>query len=109
MASSPGLDGKKKKLKRSDFDTLADKLNINKKSLENIYKRFYNLIPDFLKFIDISFLHEDIKTKYKELIQVRTKKIFEVEAIELVREIPATVVDVNQDIEPFQRQLSLFD
>jgi serine/threonine-protein kinase HipA len=102
------VNGKKKKLKRADFDALADKLKINSKSLENIYKRFHNLIPDLLKFVDISFLNEDMKNKYKDLIQVKAKKLFEEVEIEPIQESPEAI-DVPQNADPFSSQLSLFD
>lgn len=63
------LNGKKRKLKRSDFETAFAKAGLDKKVGKNIFSKFEMVVPLWLEFIDRSFLSEDMKKKYKELIQ----------------------------------------
>lgn len=39
------INGKKNKLKKKDFDTLATTMQINFKALNSIYTKFNNLLP----------------------------------------------------------------
>ncbi|PWD98316.1 HipA domain-containing protein [Marinilabilia rubra] len=70
------LNGRKRKLKSADFMHLADSLKINRKQIDNIFKRFKNAIPKVLDFIDDSFLPEDKKVEYRELIETRAKRLW---------------------------------
>lgn len=63
------LNGKKKKLKRSDFETAFGKSDLDKKVIENIFSKFEKVVPLWVEFIDKSFLSEDMKKKYADLIQ----------------------------------------
>lgn len=65
------LNGKKRKLKRPDFETAFAKSGLDKKVGENIFLKFEKVVPLWLEFIDRSFLSEEMKTQYKELIQDR--------------------------------------
>jgi serine/threonine-protein kinase HipA len=67
------LNGKKSRLKRSDFDTLASNLQLHSKTVEGTYKRFASYILKFCSFIDISFLADELKEEYKKLIKERAK------------------------------------
>ncbi len=69
------LNGKKKKIKKSDFEHAFRHFNMNNKALENIYKRFKKAIPKWHKFIDISFLSEDLKNRYHTMIDKKAKQI----------------------------------
>lgn len=55
------INGKKNRLKRSDFDTLASSLKINEKSLQSIYDRFNNILFEWIAFIKQSFLSKDMQ------------------------------------------------
>lgn len=70
------LNGKKKKIKRADFGEAANKLGISLRSQENIFKKFKSLLPVWKEFISISFLSEEMKTKYSQLLESRWNRIF---------------------------------
>jgi len=70
------INGKKSKLNRNDFQVLATSLKINDKSLEAIYKRFENILPTWIIWIKQSFLSEEMKEAYLELIKKRHQKLF---------------------------------
>lgn len=62
------MNGKKRKLKRTDFDHLVANLKIPPKTAENTYLRFAKKMEDALAFIDISFLPAEMKSRYKEIM-----------------------------------------
>ena len=66
------LNGKKRKLKKSDFDNLLKTMKVEDKVIENIYDKFRKVLPLWYNFIDISFLPEQMKTDYKSLIEGRS-------------------------------------
>ena len=66
------LNGKKRKLKKSDFDNLLKTMKVEDKVIENIYDKFRKVLPLWYDFIDISFLPEQMKTDYKSLIEGRS-------------------------------------
>ena len=63
------LNGKKKKIRRSDFQRAFASSGLDSKVGENIFAKFEKLVPLWLEFIDKSFLNEEMKKRYKELIQ----------------------------------------
>jgi len=65
------LNGKKRKLKRQDFDSLLKMAKVDDKAIENVYDKFRKLIPEWLAFIDTAFLPQQTKEEYKRLIQSR--------------------------------------
>ncbi len=62
------LNGKKRKLKRRDFESAMKTSKLETKQIENLFKKFKKIIPKWDKFIDISFIPNDLKEKYKEII-----------------------------------------
>jgi hypothetical protein len=117
------INGKKKNLKKSDFDALAEKLKINAKTLDNTYKRFHKALPQMLAFTDLSFLSEEMKQNYKDLIKQRAQELFGFRTEELPKKRPQEVeekqtIDLIKETaeefpdqvykDPFSRQLSLF-
>lgn len=42
------------------------------KAVENVYEKFRRLLPEWYSFIDMSFLPEQMKEEYKQLIQNRS-------------------------------------
>lgn len=70
------INGKKNRLKIEDFDKLAESLKISEKSLESIYKKFIKIKPKWDEFIQLSFLNDDVKLEYQEIVNNRFKKIF---------------------------------
>ena len=71
------INGKKNRLKIEDFDQLAKSLKISEKSLQSIYKKFVKVKPKWDEFIQQSFLKDDVKLEYQEIVNNRFKKIFQ--------------------------------
>ena len=63
------LNGKKRKIKRSDFETAMNNCSLEKKIVDNLFSKFAKVAGKWLAFIDISFLPEDMKKQYKALIK----------------------------------------
>ena len=66
------LNGKKRKLKRSDFDHLLKTMKVEDKVIENTYNKFRKVLPLWYDFIDISFLPNQLRIDYKALIEHRS-------------------------------------
>ena len=69
------LNGKKKKIKRVDFEMAMKGAGIQQKVIENIFKKFRKLLPKWTKFIDESFLTDPMKNQYKALIHQKSIQI----------------------------------
>ena len=69
------LNGKKKKLKRNDFESAMQSAGIDPKVIENIFRKYKKLLPKWAKFIDESFLPEQMKQDYKSLINKKSMQI----------------------------------
>lgn len=69
------LNGKKNKIKRSDFTSAFKAANLDEKQQENIFKRMIKAKHLWLDFIDISFLHPAFKKKYKKIITERFTRL----------------------------------
>ncbi|MBS2209939.1 HipA domain-containing protein [Carboxylicivirga mesophila] len=65
------LGGKKKKLTKNYFDAYGQNLGLNKKQVEGVYKRFIKNKSLALKWIEQSFLCEEMKGKYKDVMEER--------------------------------------
>ncbi len=70
------LEGKKKKLKWEHFERLGKKLGLNNKQLNGIVKRFQKNKPLALKWINNSFLSDEYKEKYTNLLEERYDSLF---------------------------------
>ena len=70
------LKGKKSNLKASDFiDYYAkDRLQLNEKTIATILEQMHNAIPKWKELLEISFLSDEMKEKYFNLLEGRTKK-----------------------------------
>ncbi|MDL2256972.1 HipA domain-containing protein [Bacteroidales bacterium OttesenSCG-928-I14] len=66
------LNGKKRKLKKADFDNLLKSFKVDEKVVENVYEKFRKVLPRWYDFIDISFLPKSMKDEYKQIIQDRS-------------------------------------
>jgi len=67
------LNGKKRKINRTDFITAFNTLKLDSKQQENIFKKMENALPEWLYFINISFLNDELKSAYKELIEKKNE------------------------------------
>jgi serine/threonine-protein kinase HipA len=65
------INGKKNRLKKSDFNQLAASLGINSVTSERVYNKFQKQIIPMKTLISESFLNEEIKIAYKTLIEER--------------------------------------
>jgi serine/threonine-protein kinase HipA len=67
------INGKKNRLKRLDFHKLGESLGINEKAIESVFQKFVNKMDGIHGLINESFLDEDFKTQYHDLIMLRSK------------------------------------
>ena len=65
------LNGKKKSIKRSDFASAFNSLKLEVRQQENIFRKMETVKNKWMDFIEISFLDNEFKKAYKELIQER--------------------------------------
>lgn len=72
------LNARKRKLKKSDFNNLLNTYKIDEKVIENIYEKYRKIVPQWLNFIDTSFLPQQMKEEYKSIIN-RRKSILEIQ------------------------------
>lgn len=63
------LNGKKKKLRKSDFISAMKISGMNDKSIENVFKKFEKLQIIWHEFIETSFLDDHFKKAYHEMIE----------------------------------------
>lgn len=69
------LNGKKNNLRKKDFDLFAEKLGVTQKTKEVIINKIFSSQQTFNKTIDVSFLKEETKILYKELIEQRLDRL----------------------------------
>lgn len=69
------LNGKKNNLRKKDFELFAEKLGVTQKTKEVIIYKFFSSQQTFNKTIDASFLKDDTKILYKELIEERLSRL----------------------------------
>ena len=67
------INGKKNKIKRKDFDVLAERLSLNEKQKENSCEKFLTKNENIDWWIENSFLSKIQKEKLQELIDTRIK------------------------------------
>jgi len=69
------LNGKKKKIKRKDFLIAMKTSGMNEKSIENVFKKFEKLQKKWHILIDDSFLSDNLKENYHNLIIEKYKQL----------------------------------
>lgn len=69
------LDGKKKKLYWSHFEKLGKSLELTDKQIQGVYKRMIKNKPKAYTWINKSFLSDQMKESYIELLENRYKKL----------------------------------
>ena len=69
------LNGKKRKLKKSDFITAMQASGLEEKVIENIFHKFLKVKDKWFDFINLSFLSDDMKERYKSIIDEKLKMI----------------------------------
>lgn len=69
------LNGKKRRIKKTDFIASMKASTIEEKVIENIFRKFLKAQNKWMEFIDTSFLPEEMKEQYKKLISSRIEAI----------------------------------
>lgn len=69
------LNGKKKKLKHSDFIAAGLTMGLERKTIERLILKYAKLFPKMCTVINNSFLNEELKNKYIELLKERLRSI----------------------------------
>jgi len=69
------LNGKKRKLKREDFNRAMLKAHIPEKAIENLWKRIEKGMSEWSELIDRSFLSQERKRSFKEMINNKTTQL----------------------------------
>lgn len=69
------LNGKKKKLKRSDFISAGITMGVEQKTVERLILKYVRLQPQMDEMINKSFLTEELKKEYIELLGRRLNQI----------------------------------
>lgn len=65
------LNGRKRKLRSSDFMQTMTASGMDEKVIDNLSKKFIKAIPKWDEWIDVSFLPDEMKGKYNALIAER--------------------------------------
>jgi len=71
------LAGKKKKLKREHFEQLGEGLGLSPKQIRGTFNRVLKNKPKAFSLIDQSFLSENMKTAYREILSERYGRLEE--------------------------------
>lgn len=69
------LGGRKRKIKRSDFDQFASNLGLSDVVRDNIYKDFLKKVTNVREWIDRSFLTEELKIGYYQIFDAKLKQV----------------------------------
>ena len=69
------LNGKKKKIKREDFEKAMSDSGMDEKSIANLFKKFERAYPKWIEMIAQSFLPEEQQGLYREQIERMSAKL----------------------------------
>jgi len=69
------LAGKKTKLKLEHFEQLGEGMNLTQKQIQSVFKRMTKNKPKAIDRINKSFLSDEMKIAYKELLEERYKQL----------------------------------
>jgi serine/threonine-protein kinase HipA len=67
------LGGKKNNFNKGYFDEFGKVLKLNDKQIISVYRKLDSWLPRATQLIEVSFLNENYKTQYKELIAQRVR------------------------------------
>lgn len=70
------LNGKKKKIKKSDFEVAMKGAGLENKVVENVFKKFHKLYGQWQSFVADSFLPEEMKEAYKAMLEEKFVRIY---------------------------------
>ena len=69
------LNAKKRKISRKDFITVFNSFKLENKQQENIFNKMEKAKDKWIRCIDDSFMSDEFKVAYKELINNRFERI----------------------------------
>lgn len=69
------LNGKKRKLKKADFTTAMQASGLEEKVMANLFNKFPKVYDKWMAFISLSFLPDEMKESYRQLIAERLSLI----------------------------------
>lgn len=69
------LNGRKRKIHRSDFEQVMTSSGMEWKVIQNIFRKFIGTVPKWEEWIDRSFLPWEMKAGYKALIAERVDRL----------------------------------
>ncbi|WNY24626.1 HipA domain-containing protein [Methanolapillus millepedarum] len=69
------LNGRKRKIDRGDFEAAFQTLKLDEKTGKNIFNKFETTIPLWTDWIHRSFLPEEMKEKYLEMVLERANRM----------------------------------
>jgi len=69
------LNGKKRHIGRKDFTAAFTTAQLDEKQQKNIFAKFAKAMPEWVRFIDISFLDGRMKKAYKQLVTDRFQRL----------------------------------
>lgn len=67
------LNGKKRRIKKTDFVNSMQMSGLENKVIENIFNKFHKVRDKWFEFIDISFIPDAMKKDYKTIIEEKLK------------------------------------
>ncbi len=70
------LAGKRKSLRRSDFELAMKTSGIPEKTINNMLTKFSKFLEPWMGFVDQSFLSEEMKEEYKTLLTQKHKQVY---------------------------------
>jgi len=69
------INGRTNKITRKDFEVFGSNIGLTSKQLETVFSKLAAKRKDMLEFIGISFLPDDLKSAYAELIEQRLDRL----------------------------------
>ncbi|SDD82891.1 serine/threonine-protein kinase HipA [Dyadobacter soli] len=69
------LEGKKRKLEKVHLQRFAEGMGLNTKQIKGVFQRFLKKKPVAMEWIDNSFLSDDLKTAYRNLLNERYQRL----------------------------------
>lgn len=69
------LEGKKRKFKKAHFEHLGQGLGLTDRQIQGVFKRMLKNKSKAIKWIDNSFLSDDMKTAYKGILETRYERL----------------------------------
>ncbi len=69
------LNGKKKKLKHTDFEAVFRSFKLDEKVIQTIFSKYTKSLPSWFECIEKSFLPDEMKVQYMDVIKERISKM----------------------------------